>query len=157
MTEPARLLSAGHPTIELSRGVQYVVDETDAERAKEISGEFYPNRDAADDAPAEPTSGQSEKDEELAKICELARRLGYNDAKAKMLIGQSAGNLAELERKLLNELDERPEKMPQGNGHRIQHASREKEVRECGGTSTPTPPGNAAASEPTRDPEGFLF
>ena len=43
-----------------------------------------------------------------ARICELGRRLGYNDAKAKMLVGQSAGNLAGLERRLGNELDERP-------------------------------------------------
>jgi hypothetical protein len=89
MTEPARLLSEGRPTIELSRGAQYVVHETDAERAEEISGEFYPNSNAAADASAEPSSGQSEKDDQLARICELARRLGYNDAKTKMLIGQS--------------------------------------------------------------------
>jgi Recombination directionality factor-like len=110
MTEPARLLSEGRPSIEPSRGVQYVVQETDAERAKEISGEFYPNRGASADASAEPSSGQSEKDEQLARICELALRLGYNDAKAKMLIGRSVDNLAELERKLLNELDEKPER-----------------------------------------------
>ena len=36
---------------------------------------------------------------------ELARRLGFNDAKTKMLMGQSLGDLAGLERKLLNELD----------------------------------------------------
>jgi hypothetical protein len=109
MTEPARLLSESRPTIELSRGVQYVVHETDAERAEEITGEFYPNGGAAAEASAEPISGQSEKDEQLARICELARRLGYNDAKAKMLIGQSTGNLAGLERKLLNELGEQPD------------------------------------------------
>ncbi|HEU5403199.1 MAG TPA: hypothetical protein VFU86_17720, partial [Terriglobales bacterium] len=103
MTEPARLLSAGHPTIELSRGVQYVVDETDAERAKEISGEFYPKGEAATEEPVELATGQSDRDEQLARICELARGLGFNDAKTKMLIGQSAGDLAGLERKLLNE------------------------------------------------------
>ena len=117
MTEPARLLSEGRPTIELSRGAQYVVKETDADRAKEISGEFYPNSDAAADASLEPNSGQSEKGEQLARICEMARQLGYNDAKAKMLIGQSTGNLAELERKLVNQLDEQPEtlRLPNGN------------------------------------------
>jgi hypothetical protein len=45
----------------------------------------------------------SERDEQHGRICELARRLGYNNAKTKILIGQSAGNLAGLERKLLNE------------------------------------------------------
>jgi len=66
---------------------------------------------APTDASGEPSSGQSEKAEQLARICELARRLGYNDAKAKMLIGQSVDNLAALERKLLTELDEQPDKM----------------------------------------------
>lgn len=108
MTEPARLLSEGRPAIELSRGVQYVVRETDAERAKEISGEFYPNTEAA----AEPKLGQNENDEQLARICELARRLGFNDAKTKMLIGQSLRNLAGLERKLLNELHDQSDRVP---------------------------------------------
>jgi hypothetical protein len=45
MTEPARLLSEGHPTIELSRGAQYVVRESDAERSAEISDEFYPTNE----------------------------------------------------------------------------------------------------------------
>jgi hypothetical protein len=40
----------------------------------------------------------------------VARRLGFNDAKTKMLIGQSAADLAELERTLLKELDEQPGK-----------------------------------------------
>jgi hypothetical protein len=59
MTEPARLFGEGRPTIDLTRGAQYVVHETDAERANEISGEFYPNSDGAADASAEPGSGQS--------------------------------------------------------------------------------------------------
>jgi len=47
MTEPARLLGEGHAALDLSRGVQYVARETDAERAAEIAGEFYPNDEAA--------------------------------------------------------------------------------------------------------------
>lgn len=108
MTEPATLLSEGHPTIELPRRAQYVVRESDSERATEISGEFYPTNERAAEDSAQPSLAQSEKAERLARICELARRLGYNDAKTKMLIGQSAGELAALERKLLNESDERP-------------------------------------------------
>src|SRR5690348_8428022 len=108
MTEPARLLSEGHPTIDLSREAQYVVRESDAERATEISGEFYPTNEGAAEDSAQPSLAESEKAEQLARICGLARRLAYNDAKTKMLIGQSAGNLAALEWKLLNELDEPP-------------------------------------------------
>ena len=106
MTEPARLLSEGRPAIELSRGAQYVVHESDGDRAKEIAGEFYPNSEAVAAESAEPSNGQSERDEQLARICEVARRLGFNDAKTKMLIGQAAGDLGGLERKLLSQLDE---------------------------------------------------
>jgi len=116
MTEPARLLSEGRVAIELSPGTQYVVHETDADRTKEISGEFYPNSDPAADVSDEQSSGQSEKDDHLARICELAHRLGYNQAKTKMLIGQLAGNLAELERRLQSELDEHPDNTRRSNG-----------------------------------------
>jgi hypothetical protein len=118
MTEPVRLLCEGRAALDLSRGVQYVARVTDAERAEEIAGEFYPKGEAAAEEPVEPTNGQSERDEQLARICELARRLGFNHAKTKMLIGQSAGDLASLERKLLNELDDQPGRLPAGNGGR---------------------------------------
>ena len=157
MTEPARLLSEGRPTIELSRGVQYVVHETDAERAEEISAEFYPNSGAPADGSAEPTSGQSEKDEQLARICELARRLGYNDAKAKMLIGQSADNLAELERKLLNELDERPTPTPSRNGENAQKRQPERKTGQTSGKGAPGPLVSASTEGATLTDKGFLF
>ena len=59
---------------------------------------------------------QGDRNEQLARICELARRLGFNDAKTKMLIGQTVGDLAGLERKLLNEYDEQPRGTSAGNG-----------------------------------------
>jgi hypothetical protein len=156
MTEPARLLTEGRPTIELSRGVQYVVRETDGERAAEISSEFYPEKDATADVPAEPNSSQSEQDAHLGRICELARRLGYNEAKTKMLIGQAAGNVAALERKLLNELDERPDNVLRANGDDSSSAKRLYEE-----TSQRTRP-PAADHQPSRQSEservhGFLF
>jgi|SRR5579875_119991 len=114
MTEPARLLSVSRPVVELSRGVQYVVDETDAERAKEISGEFYPNCEATTEECAEASNRRGEQDEQLARICELTHRLGHNEAKTRMLIGQAAGDLASLERNLLNELDEQSRKVSTG-------------------------------------------
>jgi hypothetical protein len=86
MTEPGRLLSEGRRAIELSRGVQYVVHEADGDRAKEITGEFYPSSESVDAKTVEPGNGQGEGDEQLTTICELARRLGFNDAKTRMLI-----------------------------------------------------------------------
>ncbi|HEX5423622.1 MAG TPA: hypothetical protein VFW94_08740 [Candidatus Acidoferrales bacterium] len=156
MTEPARLLSEGRPTIELFRGVQYVVRETDRDRAAEISGEFYPEKDAATHVSAEPNSGHSEQDEHLARICELARQLGYNEAKTKMLIGQATGNVADLERKLLNELDERPDNVRSATGGNSSSAK-----RLCEETAQRTRP-PAADRQPSRQSEpervhGFLF
>lgn len=157
MTEPARLLSEGRLAAELSRGVQYVAHETDAERAKEISGEFYPNGGAAADESVEPSSGQSENDEQLARICELARQLGCNDAKTKMLIGQAAGNLAELERKLLNELDERPAPTPSRNREGTQKRQPEREMGQTDGNGTPGLRVSASSEGETFGDEGFLF
>jgi len=157
MTEPARLLSEGRPTIDLSKGAQYVVHEPEAERAMEISGEFYPYSDAAADVSAEPSSGQREKDEQLARICDLARRLGFNDAKTKMLIGQSAANLADLQRKLSNELDEKPDNMRRPNGD---NSSSMKQLREE--KAQKAPPVAAESAKPSRQADselvhGFLF
>jgi hypothetical protein len=157
MTEPARLLSEGRSAIEASRGVQYVVQEPDAERAKEISGEFYPNSDTAADVSAEPNSGQSEKDEQLARICEMAHRLGYNDARAKMLIGQAAGNLAELERKLLNELDERAATTLTGEGENGQGRQPEQKTRQTIVAMPTSRPASATAGGAMAAGEGFLF
>ncbi len=153
MTEPARLLSEGRPTIELSRGVQYVVHETDAERAAEISGEFYPSAEAA----AEPSTDQSEKEEQLARICELAHQLGLNDAQTKMLIGKSVGNLAALERKLLNELDERPARTLTGNGENGQRRQPEQKTGQTSGATPTSRPASATAEGEVSAGEGFLF
>ena len=121
MTEPIRYLDEGRAALDLPRGVQYVVRETDAERCEEIAGEFHPKGEAAAKESVEPAIEHSERDEQHGRICQLARRLGYNDAKTRMLIGQAAGNLAGLERKLLNELDDQLERKQAGsgdNGHR---------------------------------------
>jgi len=160
MTEPVRLLSAGRPAVELSRGVQYVAHETDAERAKEISGEFYPNSEAAAEECAEPSNRRGEQDEQLARICELMRRLGHNEAKTRMLIGQAAGNLAELERKLLNELDEQPEgKMAGAGGHRNsgQPSDQRSHARARTTPTASNPPDKVQADRPTSVVDGFLF
>ena len=116
MTEPVRLLEQGRSGLDLSGGAQYVVRESDTDRAKEITGEFYPNGNAAVEELVDSAIGQSGREEQLARICELARRLGFNDAKTRMLIGQTVGDLAGLERKLLKEFDEQPRGRPAGNG-----------------------------------------
>lgn len=157
MTEPARLLTEGRPAIELSRGTQYVVHETDAERAKEISGEFYPNRDAAVDASAEPSSGQSEKAEPLARICELTRRLGCNEAKTRMLIGQAAGDLAALERRLLNEVDQAPSRMPGGSANNNREGHSKEERRQFNEATTSRLPSAVPPGDLSQSGEGFLF
>lgn len=156
MTEPARLLSEGRPNIEVSGGVQCVVHEADGDRAKEIAGEFYSNSETAAAPPVARSNGQSERDEQLARICELARRLGFNDARTKMLIGQAARDLAGLERKLLNELDEGPNRVPSvdcNNGHDRQPN------KESGqdDTTTSNSSGAPASDSPTATSEGFLF
>jgi len=107
MTEPVRLLAGGHATFKLPRGSQYVATETDAERAREIASEFYP-QSATVEVSVSPQQ-RSEEDEQLARICELGRQLGYNDAKTKMLVGQWRQDLTGLERKLRNQSDEDPQ------------------------------------------------
>jgi hypothetical protein len=157
MTEPVRLLGEGRAALDLSRGVQYVVRETDAERAAEIAGEFYPNGEATAEEPTEPAIGQGDRDEQLARICELARRLRFNDAKTKMLIGQSAGDFAGLERKLLNELDDQPGRKSTGNGDNGHRGQPKKETTETSRTA-PSKPSDRVPPDGLTSPDGgFLF
>jgi hypothetical protein len=65
MTEPIRYLDEGRAALDLPRGVQYVVRETDAERCEEIAGEFYPNGKTAGAEPVEPAIEHSERDERM--------------------------------------------------------------------------------------------
>lgn len=84
--------------------LQYVVRETDDERASEISNEFYPEGKWAADEYVDSPERAQEQDEQSARICELGRRLGYREVKTRMLLGQWATNLAGLERRLRDEL-----------------------------------------------------
>jgi len=91
---------------------RYVVRETDEERASEISNEFYPEgRWAADEYVDSPERAQ-EQDEQSTRICQFARHLGYREVKTRMLLGQWATNLAGLERRLRDELDQQIAKAP---------------------------------------------
>jgi hypothetical protein len=157
MTEPVRLLGEGRAALDLSRGFQYVVRETDAERAEEIAGEFYPKVEAAAEEPVEPAIGQSERDEQLARICELARRLGFNDAITKMLIRQSSGDPAELERKLLNELDDQPGRKSTGNGKNGHWGQPKKETSQTSETAISKAPDRVPPDGSAPPDGGFLF
>jgi hypothetical protein len=150
-------LGDGRAAFDLSRGTQYVVRETDAERCKEIAGEFYPNGEAAAAESVGPAIGQSERDEQHGRICNLARRLGYNNAKTTTLIGQSAGDLAGLERKLLNELEDQPEGKSAAsgdNGHRTQP---NKEMSQTATTATPNQAAAVSAEGSASPVRGFFF
>src|ERR1700730_15307832 len=85
--------------------LQYFVRESDAERASELSAEFYSQKENAVDEHLDSPDGTGENDERRERICELTHRLGYRDVRAKMLLGQWAANLDGLERRLLSELD----------------------------------------------------
>jgi len=157
MTEPIRLLGEGRARLNLPQGVQYVARETDTERAQELAGEFYPNGEASAEEPSGAATGQSESDEQLARICELARRLGFNDAKTKMLIGQSGDDLAALERKLLNNLDDQPGTTPPGGSASGNGRQRKPVTRQANGAESSTLPSTSGSNDSAPRFEGFLF
>jgi hypothetical protein len=109
MTGPGKLLQKAQAACADEQWGQCVVREGEAERASEIADEFYPqNRDLVEEQTCAAV-GSSEHAEQCATICDLARQLGYSEAKIKMLLGNRARSPVCLERKLRNQLDERPE------------------------------------------------
>ncbi len=118
VAEPARLLVEAQPPGACEWRVPFVVRENEVERAREIADEFYPqNKTIVEDQTGVVI--QSPGNAELcARICELARMLGYNAAKTKMLVGQWRLDLVGLERKLQHELDEGPQIPTLKNGRR---------------------------------------
>jgi hypothetical protein len=119
---PARLFVEAQPPGACERRVPFVVRENEVERAPEIAAEFYPqNKNLLEEQNGAiiPSPGNAEL---CARICEVARMLGYNAAKTKMLVGQWRLDLVGLERKLQNELDEGPQiPSPQNGGRRSRH------------------------------------
>ncbi|MCI0426859.1 MAG: hypothetical protein L0Z46_02435, partial [Nitrospiraceae bacterium] len=101
-------LEQGRGRFGASAKAQFIVREENAERAGEIAAEFYPENSQPPEL-AELMVGPTEEDEQCARICVLARKLGFNEAQIRMKLGQWAENLAGLERELLNELDDLPE------------------------------------------------
>jgi hypothetical protein len=114
--ERARLPVEVQPPGVCERRVPFVVRENEGERAREIADEFYPqNKNLLEQQTGAviPSPGNAEL---CARICEIARMLGYNAAKTKMLVGQCRLDLVGLERKLQNELDEGPQVPPLEHG-----------------------------------------
>jgi hypothetical protein len=85
------------------------VRESEEERASEIADEFYPQNKRLIEEQTCAAVGSPEHAEQCATICDLARQLGFSEAKIKTLLGQRGRNSVCLERKLRNQLDERPE------------------------------------------------
>src|SRR5258708_9953391 len=119
MNEPIKLRLEAQQACAGEQRRPFVVRENELERAPEIAAEFYPQNK---NLPEEQTGAiiQSPGNAELcATICELARLLGYNAAKTKMLVGQWRLDLVGLERKLQHELDEGPQiPAPRNRGKR---------------------------------------
>jgi Recombination directionality factor-like len=114
--EPARLQLETQVASAGEQRKPFVVRESEVERAPEIAAEFYPqNKNLLEEQTG--TIIQSPGNAELcATICELARMLGYNAAKTKMLVGQWRLDLMGLERKLQHELDEGAQVPPLEHG-----------------------------------------
>lgn len=109
VSEPTSLRLGTQPDCAGERRGPFVVRESEVERAQEIADEFYPrNRNLLEEQACAiiETPGNGEL---CARICELARRLGYSAAKIKFLVGQWRQDFAGLERRLQNELDEGPQ------------------------------------------------
>jgi len=86
--------------------------ETESDRAKEITEEFYPDSASSSEdeeecfaAPDDVGDEDAVQDKEReGRIRGLATRLGYTEAKLQMLLGQSGANLDALEKKLQDAL-----------------------------------------------------
>ena len=157
MREPVRLLSEGRAAFDLTRGAQYIARETDTERASEIAGEFYPQREAPAETFATLSADNTDEDEQLARICELARRLGYNEGKTKMLVGQWRHDLVGLDRKLRNQVDEASQDVVPTNGKGKQK-SRPNGNNGSHPKETVTKPGTNSPGTKSQDNTiGFLF
>jgi len=109
MNEPEKLRLEKQPFCSPEQRGPFVVRESEMDRAREIADEFYPQNRNLQEEQTGAIVQTAGNDELCATICELARLLGYNAAKTKMLVGQCRLDLVGLERKLQHELDEGPQ------------------------------------------------
>ena len=155
--DPGRSLDQNRAAVGPSRGTQYEVNEPDAERAREIAGEFYSNGDSEPQEQVDSTNEPGEEDEQLARICELARRLGYNEAKTRMKLGQWRGGLAGLEADLLSELEDLGQPSGPSSEEAGSNGMREETRREATDPGAPIRTTVPRLSEEPASGEGFLF
>jgi hypothetical protein len=116
MNEPEKLHRVSQPACAGEQRGPFVVRESEAERAPEIAGEFYPQNGNLLEAQTGAIIQSPGNAELCARICELARMLGYHPVKTRILVGQWRLDLVGLERKLQNELDEGPQIPSPENG-----------------------------------------
>ncbi len=154
---PAVSVRQSHASTGPSPEMQYAVHEPDAERAEEIAGEFYANGDSGLSEPADSPDVPSEEDEQLARICDLARRLGYNEAKTKMKLGQWAGKLAALEAELLSELDGLADQSARAGQVAQQNGGNSETGKGPTRAQAPIPPCAPTQPKEQISAEGFLF
>jgi hypothetical protein len=110
--------------------MQYLVRETDDERAPEIASEFYPEARWIDDEHVDTPGRTDEQDESSNRICKLASQLGYREVQIRMLLGEWATNLANLERRLLVELSQQSGKRQSPNDGNGNYANADSPPRE---------------------------
>jgi hypothetical protein len=133
------------------------VRDAEVERAPEIAGEFYPNGDAACSDLAEASIAPNDVDDVIARICELAHRLGYNEAKTKMLLGQWARNLVSLERSMWDELEALPDKPVRVAEDADQKKTCRETKSQAGEIGAPNSSSATLPREEQASCEGFLF
>jgi Recombination directionality factor-like len=92
MTEPARVFEKAHAVRPNHERGPYVVRESEEERASEIADEFYPQNKGFAERQATDQVESQEHTEHGAAVCELARRLGYSEARIRKLIEEGGGN-----------------------------------------------------------------
>jgi hypothetical protein len=116
MNEPARLQLETQGASAGEQRKPFVVRESEMDRAREIADEFYPQNKKLLEERAGAIIQSPANAELCARICELARMLGYHPVKTRILVGQWRQDLVGLERKLQHELDEGPQIPPENGG-----------------------------------------
>jgi Recombination directionality factor-like len=148
-TQSAQAAVSEHAFSHDSPGV--VVRDDAKERAAEIFGEFY--RPKQSRRVVKEAVVPVEDEERYAFLCDRARRVGFNEAKWRMLWGQCRGNLDEIERRLPSQSNNGREPKVSGdraknNGH---HAPEEAKL-------SANKTGPVATTEPKPLPtSGLLF
>lgn len=106
MTETAKLFAQTKLLGGGGRPVQYLVEDSEKEKAIEMSGEFYPEVVREEKSSTLPKANIPPLDVDPLepRVIELCKELGINTAKMHMMMGQYAGKYADLVAKLESDL-----------------------------------------------------